>query len=110
MTRVKVPTRVTSNSSTIIDLILASHSDRVTQQGIIDVGLLDHQLIFCTRKFSMIKRGSYKLNKFCLFKDYSADHFENILTSIDIPNYQSFNDATEVHNEFIQKVMTVIDK
>ena len=58
----------------------------------------------------MIKRGSYKLNKFCLFKDYLADHFENILTSIDIPNYQSFNDATEVHNEFIQKVMTVIDK
>ena len=57
----------------------------------------------------MIKRGSYKLIKFYLFKDYSADHFENILTSIDIPNYQSFNDATEVHNEFIQKVMTVID-
>ena len=31
---------------TIIDHILASYPERVTQQGIVDVGLSDHQLIF----------------------------------------------------------------
>ena len=56
---IKVPTRITCNSATIIDHILASYLERVTQQGIIDVGLSDHQLIFCTRKISRIKRGTY---------------------------------------------------
>ena len=57
---IKVPTRITCNSATIIDHILASYPERVTQQGIIDVGLSDHQLIFCTRKISRIKRGTHK--------------------------------------------------
>ena len=57
---IKVPTRITCNSATIIDHILASYPERVTQQGIVDVGLSDHQLIFCTRKNSRIKRGTCK--------------------------------------------------
>ena len=52
---IKVPTRTTCNSA-IIDHILASYQQRVTLQGINDVGLSDHQLIFCTR------RGTHKLN------------------------------------------------
>ena len=58
---IKVPTRVTCNNATIIDYILASYPETVTQQDIIDEGLSDHQLIFCTRKISRIKRGTYKL-------------------------------------------------
>ena len=34
---IKVKTRITCNSATIIDQILASYPKRVTQQGIIDV-------------------------------------------------------------------------
>ena len=33
---------------------------RVTQRGVIDIGLPDHQLIYCTRKIARIKRGSHK--------------------------------------------------
>ena len=58
---IKVSTRITCNSATITDHILASYPERVTRQGIIDVGLSDHQLIFCTRKISRIKRGTHKL-------------------------------------------------
>ena len=72
---IKVPTRITCNSATIIDHILASYPERVTQRGIIDVGLSDHQLIFCTRKLSRIKRGTHKHIKFRSFKHYSADLF-----------------------------------
>ena len=71
----KVPTCITCNSATIIDHILASYPERVTQQGIIDVGLSDHQLIFCTRKISRIKRGMHKHIKFCSFKHYSPFFF-----------------------------------
>ena len=42
---IEVPTLVTCSSSTIIDHILASFSNRVSQQGVIDVGFSDHQII-----------------------------------------------------------------
>ena len=107
---IKVPTRITCNSATIIDHILASYLKRVTQQGIIDVRLSDHQLIFCTRKNSRIKRGTHKHIKFRSFKHYSADLFKTTLTSINFPNYQSFNGNTEAYDDFIQKIMVAIDK
>ena len=107
---IKVPTRITCNSATIIDHILASYPERVTQQGIIDVGLSDHQLIFCTRKISRIKRGTHKHIKFRSFKHYSADLLKETLTSINFPNYQNFNGATEAYDDFIQKIMVAIDK
>ena len=64
---IKVSTRITCSSATIIDHILANYPERVTQQGIIDVGLSDHQLIFCTRKISRIKRDvhTHILNSAC---------------------------------------------
>ena len=36
---INVPARITCNNATIIDHILASYPQRVTQQGIIDIGL-----------------------------------------------------------------------
>ena len=91
-------------------IFLASYPERVTQQGIIDVGLSDHQLIFCTRKLSRIKRGTHKQFKFRSFKHYSADLFKETLTSTNFPNYLNFNDATEAYDDFIQKIMVAIDK
>ena len=105
---IKVPTRITCNSATIIDHILASYPERVTQQGIIDVGLSDHQLVFCTRKIYWIKRGTHRQIKFRSFKHYSADLFKETLTSMNFPNYQNFNDATEAYDDFIQKIMVAL--
>ena len=75
----EVPTRVTCSSSTIIDHILASFSDRVSQQGVIDVGLSDPQIINCTRKISRIKRVTHKQIIYRLLKNYSADIYEEAL-------------------------------
>ena len=107
---IKVPARITCNNATIIDHILASSPERVIEQGIIDVGLSDYQLIFCTRKISRIKRGTHKHIKFCLFKHYPADLFKEALTSTNVHNYLNFNDTTEAYDDFIQKFMVAIDK
>ena len=52
---IKVTIRMTCNTATIINHILTSYSERVTRNGIIDAGLSDHQIIFCTRKFLTLK-------------------------------------------------------
>ena len=57
---IKSPNRVTCSTSSLIGHILTTFQERVSQQGIIDVGLSDHQLIYCTRKFSPTKVGTHK--------------------------------------------------
>ena len=57
---IKVPTSISCNNASIIDHILANYPKEVTKQSIIDVGLSAHQLIFCTRKISRIKRGTHR--------------------------------------------------
>ena len=106
---IKVPKRITSSSSTIIDQVLVSYRVRVTRHGVIDIRFSDHQLIYCTRKIFRIKRGSHKQIKLCLFKHYRVDLFERELSKLNFPNYQNYNDSNEAYNDFIQKIMEVID-
>ena len=71
-----VPTMLASSSSAITDHILASLPERVTQSGVIDIGLPDHQLIYCIRKIYRIDRGSQKQIKFLSLKHYAVDLFK----------------------------------
>ena len=50
----KSPTRITCTSTSLIDHALASLPDRISQQGVMNVGLSDHQLIYCTSKVSRV--------------------------------------------------------
>ena len=63
-------TRITCSSSSIIDHILVSFPDRVTQREILNVGLSDHQLIYCTRQINRIKTGGHNQVTFCSSKLY----------------------------------------
>ena len=84
------PTHISSCSSTIIDHILASYPDRVSQKGIIDIGISDHQLIFCIRKTLKTKTGSHKQISFCSLKNYSVVAYEEALKKVEFPNYENF--------------------
>ena len=43
---IKSPNRVTPNASTVIDHILTNTNETITQYGLINIGLSDHQIIF----------------------------------------------------------------
>ena len=47
---IKIPTRITSNTSTLADHILESSIEKVVQASIFETSLSDHQLIFCTQQ------------------------------------------------------------
>ena len=52
------------SSSTIIDHILENYLDGVSQKGIIDIGISDHQLIFLYFVLGkLFKRGGGPINK-----------------------------------------------
>ena len=107
---ISCPTRITCSSSTIIDHILASYPDRVSQKGIIDIGISDHQLIFCTRKTLKTKTASHKQISFRSLKNYSAVTYEETLKKVKFPNYENFININEAYSNFIQKLTSVIDE
>ena len=104
------PTRIACSSSSIIAHIMASFPDRVTQRGILNVGLSVDQLIYCARKITRIKTGVYKKIKFRSFKNYTIDGYEKSLVKINFPEYKSFDNVNDAYSNFIQKLMEVIDK
>ena len=107
---IKSPTRVTCTTSSLIDHILTTFPERVSQQGIIDVGLSDHQLIYCTRKFSRTKLGTHKQITFRLLKNYTAEAYKETLGKVCFPDYESFSGVNKVSENVIQKLISIIDK
>ena len=104
-------TRVTCSTSTLIDHILTSAPSRVSQKGVTNVGVSDHQLIFCTRKISRIKAGgAHNYLNFRSLNNYTADYYKEALKQIDFPNYENFCDVNEAYSNFFQKLMTIINK
>ena len=47
-------------TSTLIDHILANKNEKITQSGLINIGLSDHQMSFCTRSIKKEKTGGHK--------------------------------------------------
>ena len=50
-----VPRKIPSNTSTLIDNILTSSSEKVAQARVIEISLSDHRLIFYTSKIKRAK-------------------------------------------------------
>ena len=112
-----MPNSSTCSTSTLIDHILASFPSRVSQKGVINVGLSDHQLIFCTPKVSNFKTGgAHKYINFRslknprILKNYRVDDYKKSLGQLVFPNYEIFDDVNGAYSDCFQKIMTLLTK
>ena len=60
---IRSPTRVAEATSTILNHIVTNANELVSQSGVLDIGLSDHQLLFSTRKKQMSKIYKHKTIK-----------------------------------------------
>ena len=49
------PTRTTEHTKTVIDNILTKCPEKMIQSGVTEMGLYDHEFIYCTRKTSLFE-------------------------------------------------------
>ena len=63
---ISVPTRISGNSSTLIDLIITSISHKFLHHGACNLGISDHRLIYATIKL----RRTYQKPAFRLIRDF----------------------------------------
>ena len=89
--------------------MLTNSADKVSQSGVIDLGLSDHDLIYCTRKTSLPK--SHKHNEIFVrsLKRYSAEKFLEILREIVFPNYLTYTCVNDAYSDFIYRFVEAIN-
>ena len=54
-----VPTRITESTTTLIDHVLTNSPHKVTQSGVIELNLSDHDLAYCTRETTKVKSNKH---------------------------------------------------
>ena len=56
---IQEPTHITSTTSSLLNHILTNAGWKISQKGVIDVGLSDHQLIYWTQKILRTKANMH---------------------------------------------------
>ena len=75
----------------------------------IDVGISDHQLIYCTRKIESIKHIMNNEIQIRSLKKYSAEIFTNALKTVQFPNYNIFLNVNFDYSDLLNKISETID-
>ena len=91
---VSKPTRVTENSSTIIDLILVSNMHRIVQCDVLDSSLSDHNLVFCVIKGGVKKLPSKNI-EYRSFKNFHEEAFIRDLGAVPWNSVESFDNIDD---------------
>ena len=75
------PTRVTDQTSSLIDLIFVNNNQNNSYKTVISTGLSDHDLIACVRKVNNIKYESETI-RYRDYENYDVNVINNELLNI----------------------------
>ncbi len=78
---IKEPTRITSSSSTLIDLFLTNEPNNFMTAGVSTIGISDHNLIYAVKKHSSVKSKSITIQ--CRnYKGFNENNFKRDIESV----------------------------
>ena len=104
------PTRVTQYSRTLIDLCLTNSPDKISNSGVVDIGISDHCAIFLTRKISHFRSFVHKTAEVRQLKNLNEDEFLRDLRMNEWNRVSILNNPNEMWNSWKHLLMSVIDK
>ena len=78
------PTRITSNTATLIDNIFTNDIDNCAASGLFVTDISDHLPIFC---LSSKSQSNQTMNKYITFRDKSAKHVQDFKSALENTNW-----------------------
>ena len=99
----------TSKTATLIDHVLTNSSQKVSQFGVIELGISDHNLIYCTRKAPSLRPSKGSGISVRSMKNHTKEKFLELLRKPDFPDHTAFTCLNKAYQEFIFKLSEVID-
>ena len=104
MVQITKPTRVTVSSSTLIDVILVSNPELAKSQGILDITISDHFLVYAVLDLKAPKPATTKISTRS-FKTYNTKDFAEDMSHIpwDTTNLPiNIDDKLDAFNDLFQ--------
>ena len=94
---IKEPTRVTLDSSTLIDHIATTNCNNIAESGVLEISLSDHYLVYCIRKLRGGVKRQHKYITSRQLKHFNQDAFLSDLSAVDweaiVANAHDIDDA-----------------
>nr|CAI5832323.1 unnamed protein product [Callosobruchus analis] len=105
---IKHPTRITANTATLIDYIVSSNEDIVSDAGTIHVaGVSDHELVYCLIDFRLKSNVTFVTTR--NFKALNYDQFKSDLRSIPWKNIYDLSDVDSKVDFIVNNITTLLD-
>ena len=108
---IKVPTRITSDTETIIDLIIVNRTDLVLKSGVVDCTPIatDHEAVYCSINCSQPKKN-HAYREFRNFSAVDLNEFEKDLQSVSWHALYTNNNIDTKVSIFNNILINVFDK
>ena len=103
------PTRVTPVSKTLIDLCITNSLEKVTNSGVIHLGISDHSLVFLTRKTHYHRSGP-RVIETRQFKHFNRGKFLSDLNQLPWANVDLYSDPNDMWREWKEMFLGCVDK
>ena len=107
--QIKEPTRVTENTKTLIDVMLASHPERYATCGTLDLGVSDHVLIYAVRKNKLPRPKPHKI-EYRSMKRFSEKDFLADLNNVPWDSAYIFDNVDDQWDHWAKLYNEVLDK
>jgi hypothetical protein len=106
---IKKPTRVTDTSSSCIDHIFVNKSEKVCQSGVIESGISDHFITFCTRKINNEILNKHNTVNARSMKNYCSEIFIEKLKELNWDNVFICSNVNDAWDSFKTIFLQIID-
>ena len=107
---VKVPTRETEVSSTLIDHVYSNSPSNISSLIVPKVGISDHYPIFMTRKINAsLPKSSHYTIKYRSYKNFNEEVFVNELSSAPWDIIKVFEDPDDILETWSKMFLDIVD-
>ena len=106
---IAISTRITSKTATLTDHVLTNSSLKISQCGVIELGIPDHDLVYCTRRTHSLKLNKHNDISITSMKNYTQEKLLELLTKPDFPDYATFTCLNKAYHDFAFKLSVVMD-
>ena len=93
------PTRITSKTTSLLDIIATNRLDKVKESGVIHLGISDHSLVYVSLKVS-VPRDKPKIVERRNLKNYNINHFNSHISHLLRNSSWNHKDPTHLWIQF----------
>lgn len=106
---VKSPTRITPQSSSLIDVIMASNTSLIVESGVVETHIGDHYLIYSVLKLKVPKPPPTYVTARS-YKQYDPGSFTDDLAQVPWPENFLIDNASEKVDHFNRNFLEVLNR